>query len=99
MASTLTAQVKIDISGITSDPISVDKTLTATNIVAGGIRSRSINDTSSAGETVISSGDYNAGTMIYLRNKHATETINIELSAGATEIPLAAGQWAFLPCS
>ena len=97
MASTLTAQVKIDISGITSDPISVDKTLTATNIVAGGIRSRSINDTSSAGETVISSGDYNAGTMIYLRNKHATETINIELSAGATEIPLAAGQWAFLP--
>ena len=97
MASTLTAQVKIDISGITSDPISVDKTLTATNIVAGGIKSRSINDTSAAGETVISSGDYNAGTMVYLRNAHASETIFIELSASTTTIPLAAGQWAFFP--
>ena len=94
--ATLTAQVKLDCSGITSDPIAVDKSMTFTT-VAGGIRSRSINDTAAAGETILSSAEYNAGTMIYLRNSHASETINIELSASTTTIPLAAGQWAFFP--
>ena len=95
--ATLTAQVKLNISGITSDPIAIDKTLSQASIVAGGIRSRSINDTAAAGETIVSSADYNAGTMIYLRNTHSSETINIELSASTTTMPLAAGQWAFFP--
>jgi len=94
--ATLTAQVKLGITGITSDPIAVDKTATFSSL-SGGIRSRSINDTSAAGETILSSAEYNAGTMVYLRNSHATETINIELSASVTTIPLAAGQWAFFP--
>ena len=95
--ATLTAQVKLNISGITSDPIAIDKTLSQASIVAGGIRSRSINDTTSGGETIVSSADYNAGTMIYLRNTHTSETINIELSASTITMPLAAGQWAFFP--
>jgi hypothetical protein len=94
--ATLTAQVKLDCSGITSDPIAIDKSMTFTT-VAGGIRSRSINDTAAAGETILSSAEYDAGTMIYLRNTHTSETINIELSASTTTIPLAAGQWAFFP--
>ena len=97
MASTLTAKITADISGITSDKISIEKTLTATNILSGGVTSRSIDDTTAGGETVLSSADYSAGTIVYLRNRHASETINIELSASTTQIPLAAGQWAMFP--
>ena len=96
--ATLTAQLTANVSGITSDAISID---TSMNLAAlsGGVTSRSINAANdSAAEKIIEKDEINNGDFIYLRNRHASETITIMLSAPATgEIDLAAGQWAFFP--
>ena len=97
--ATLTSQVKLDVSGITSDPISVDKSFAYTAL-AGGITSRSINDNSGAGETILLAAEYATGTVVYLRNREAAGgiVITIQLSAAAGgEVILQGQEWCVFP--
>ena len=97
--ATLTSQVKLDVSGITSDPISVDKSFAYTAL-AGGITSRSINDNAAAGETILLAAEYATGTVVYLRNREAAGgiVITIQLSAAAGgEIILQGQEWCVFP--
>tara|TARA_R110002020_G_scaffold22166_6_gene74928 strand:- start:4980 stop:5354 length:375 start_codon:yes stop_codon:yes gene_type:complete len=97
--ATLTSQVKLDVSGITSDAISVDKTFNFTT-VSGGITSRSIDDNSAAGEKILEADDYASGSIVYLRNREAAGgiVITIQLSAAvAGEIILQGQEWAVFP--
>ena len=94
--ATLTAKLDLSVSGITSDAISFTGLTQTKTVLAGGITSRSIDDTATAGETIVEQAHYAEGTMIYLKNR-GTENVNIELSAGATEIVLGASEWAFFP--
>tara|TARA_A100000172_G_scaffold80515_1_gene70292 strand:- start:1760 stop:2134 length:375 start_codon:yes stop_codon:yes gene_type:complete len=97
--ATLTAQVKADVSGITSDPIAVDKSFTYTAL-SGGITSRSIDTNSAAGEKILEADEYATGTIVYLRNREAKGgiVITIQLSAAAGgEIILQGQEWAMFP--
>tara|TARA_R100001591_G_scaffold24098_1_gene33971 strand:+ start:125 stop:505 length:381 start_codon:yes stop_codon:yes gene_type:complete len=97
--ATLTSQVKLNISGVTSDPIAVDKSFTYTAL-SGGITSRSIDDTSAAGEKILEADEYATGCIVYLRNREAAggKTITIQLSAAAAgEIILQGQEWAVFP--
>jgi hypothetical protein len=94
--ATLTAKLDLSVSGITSDAISFTGLSQTKTVLAGGITSRTITDTATAGETIVEQTYYAEGTMIYLKNR-GTENINIELSAGVTEIVLGGGEWAFFP--
>tara|TARA_Y100000817_G_scaffold258133_1_gene211787 strand:+ start:81 stop:455 length:375 start_codon:yes stop_codon:yes gene_type:complete len=97
--ATLTAQVKADVSGITSDPIAVDKSFTYTAL-SGGITSRSIDDNAAAGEKILEADEYGTGTIVYLRNREAKGgiVITIQLSAAsAGEIILQGQEWAMFP--
>ena len=94
--ATLTAKLDLSVSGITSDAISFTGLTQTKTVLAGGITSRTITDTATAGETIVEQAHYAEGTMIYLKNR-GTENVNIELSAGATEIVLGGGEWAFFP--
>lgn len=97
--ATLTSQVKLDISGITSDAISIDKSFSYTAL-SGGVTSRSIDTTSAAGEKVLDKDEYATGCIVYLRNREAAggKTITIQLSAAAAgEIILQGQEWAVFP--
>jgi uncharacterized protein GlcG (DUF336 family) len=97
--ATLTSQVKLDISGITSDPIAVDKSFAYTAL-SGGITSRSINDNADPGEKILEADEYATGTIVYLRNREAAGgiAITIQLSAAAGgEIILQGQEWCVFP--
>lgn len=97
--ATLTGQVKLDVSGITSDPISVDKSFAYT-CLSGGITSRSINDNAAAGEKILEADEYATGCVVYLRNREAAGgiVITIQLSAAtAGEIILQGQEWCMFP--
>ena len=95
--ATVTATLGVSVSDISSDPIDFSGLSQTKTVLAGGITSRTIDETSSGAATVIvDQSHYAEGTMIYLKNR-GTENINIELSAGATEIVLGGGEWAFFP--
>jgi hypothetical protein len=64
--ATLTAQVKADCSGITSDAIAVDKSFNFTAL-SGGITSRSIDDNSAAGEKILEADEYASGSSCLLK--------------------------------
>lgn len=97
--ATLTAQVKADVSGITSDPIAIDKSFNFTAL-SGGITSRSIDTNSAAGEKILEADEYGSGTIVYLRNREASGGIAITIqlsSAVAGEIKLQGQEWAIFP--
>ena len=98
--ATLTAQLTANVSGITSDTISIDQSMTLTAL-SGGVTSRSINATAhGSAEKIIEKDEINNGDFIYLRNREASggETLTIMLSSAATgEIDLKPQEWAFFP--
>ena len=96
--ATLTAQVKADITGITSDTIKIDQTMTLAAL-SGGVTSRSINAAAhGSAEKIVEKDEINNGDFIYLRNRHASEVLTIMLSAAATgEIDLRPSEWALFP--
>tara|TARA_Y100001938_G_C7983252_1_gene375522 strand:- start:204 stop:572 length:369 start_codon:yes stop_codon:yes gene_type:complete len=96
--ATLTGQLKLDISGITSDVISIDESFTFT-ATSGGVTSRSIDTTATSGEKVIEADEYAAGDIVYLRNRSTgTDIITIRLGADVDgEFELKAGQFAIFP--
>jgi len=95
--ATVTAKLDLSVSGITSDAISFTGLTQTKTVLAGGITSRKIDETSTGAATIIvDQSHYASGTMIYLKNR-GTENVNIELAAGATQIVLGGGEWAFFP--
>ena len=95
--ATLTAKLDLSVSGITSDAISFTGLTQTKTVLAGGITSRKIDETATGTATaIVEQAHYGEGTMIYLKNR-GTENINIELSAGVTQIVLGAGEWALFP--
>ena len=97
--ATLTAKITADCSGITSDPIAIEKSFTYTAL-SGGVTSRSIDTNSAAGEKILEADEYATGTIVYLRNREAKGgiVITIQLSAAAGgEIILQGGEWAMFP--
>jgi len=95
--ATVTATLGLSVSGISSDPIDFSGLSQTKTVLAGGITSRTIDETSSGAATVIvDQSHYTSGTMIYLKNR-GDENVNIELAAGVTQIVLGAGEWAFFP--
>ena len=98
--ATLTSQVKLDVSGVTSDPISIDKSFSYTAL-SGGVTSRSIDATAhGSAEKILESSEYATGCVVYVRNREAAggKSITIMLSSAANgEIVLQGQQWAVFP--
>ena len=94
--ATLTAQTKLTVSGIKSDDLALDVSMTPT-VEAGGVISKTIDVRSGASTEILYATHYAAGTIIYLKNKSTAETATIELTSGTEHIVLDAGQWAVFP--
>ena len=94
--ATLTAQTKLTVSGINSDDLALDVSMTPT-VEAGGVISKTIDVRSGASAEILYATHYAAGTIIYLKNKSTAETATIELTSGTEHIVLDAGQWAVFP--
>ena len=95
--ATLTAQVGLTVSGITADDIATGLVSMTPTVVAGGITSRSINDTASPGESIIESDHYASGTIVWLKNRSSSETCTIEITSGTDALVLGPGQFALFP--
>jgi|TARA_R100000234_G_C5000463_1_gene180104 hypothetical protein len=94
--ATLTAQTKLTCSGINSDDMALDVTMTPT-VAAGGIISKTIDVRSGAAVEILYETHYDAGAIIYLKNTSSSETAYIETNGGHASIVLSAGQWAVFP--
>ena len=94
--ATLTAQTKLTVSGINSDDLALDVSMTPT-VDAGGVISKTIDVRSGASTEILYATHYDAGTVIYLRNTSASETATVELTGGTEHIVLSSKQWAVFP--
>jgi|TARA_E500000305_G_scaffold111078_1_gene121308 hypothetical protein len=96
--ATLSAQTKLTVSDIVADAIALDVTMSPT-VIAGGITSKTLTSARATGSalTVVEATYYADGTIIYLRNMSATETISVELTSGTTHLTLGPTQWAVFP--
>ena len=96
--ATLTAQTKLTVSDIVADAIALDITMSPT-VIAGGITSKTLTSARNTGSalTVVEATYYAEGTIIYLRNMSASETIDVELTSGTSHIVLAPLQWSVFP--
>ena len=98
---TLKAKIAIDTSDLNTTSINqlYEKDLTVTK---GGILVGEI-DATTVGTAVVLllAADHASGTKVYLRNKHASNTLNILFRTGGTptqsELQLKAGEFAFFP--
>jgi hypothetical protein len=96
--ATLTAQTKLTVSDIVADAIDLDISMSPT-VIAGGITSKTLKTARNTGTalTVVEQTHYAEGTIIYLRNMSATETIEVELTSGTSHIVLGAREWTVFP--
>ena len=95
--ATLTAQTQLTVSGINSDDMALDVTMTPT-VLAGGIISKTITAKSSGSAVeILYAAHYAAGTIVYLRNTSTSETAHIELTSGTEHLTIGASQWAVFP--
>jgi len=94
--ATLTAQTKLTCSGINSDDLALDVTMTPT-VLAGGIISKTVDVRTGHATEILYEAHYDAGTIIYLRNTSTTETASIETNGGHASVVLSPGQWAVFP--
>ena len=96
--ATLTATTKLNVSDIAADAISLEVSMSPT-VIAGGITSKTLKTARATGTalTVVEATHYSAGTIIYLRNMSASETIDVELTSGTTHMQLSPKQWAIFP--
>lgn len=96
--ATLTAQTKLTVSDIVADAIALDITMSPT-VIAGGITSKTLTSARNTGSalTIVEATYYAEGTVIYLRNMSASETVSIELTSGTTHLTLAPKTWSVFP--
>jgi hypothetical protein len=95
---TLKAKIAIDTSDLNTTTINqlYEKDLTVTK---GGILVGEIDATTvGASVVLLAAADHASGTKVYIRNKHASNTLNINFnSTTQSELQLKAGEFAFFP--
>tara|TARA_R110000787_G_scaffold279645_1_gene389853 strand:- start:445 stop:810 length:366 start_codon:yes stop_codon:yes gene_type:complete len=93
-------QAKIDItsSDLLNTPLALNTTRNLT-VTQGGILLKEIDAVSDGTSVVlIAQADHAEGTKVYIRNRHAANTLNVKfVAANQIDLVIAPGQWTFFP--
>ena len=94
--ATLKTSVSLSSTDLTTGTLSSSTTKDLT-VTKGGILVKELDGTA-VGDAVVllAAADHTEGTKVYIKNTHASNTVNVQFTASSTsELKIPAGAWAF----
>ena len=96
---TLKTTVTLSSSDLTTANLA-SSTVKDLTVTQGGILLKEVEATTDgAAVLLLGQADHAEGTKVYIRNKHASNTLNVKFTATVAQVDLVigAGEWAFFP--